>query len=273
MAKGLAKITVACPACGATQQEPEHARSTFCRKCGKHIGLLKEAEKPAAAEEEGSGFMGRLTRLFQRDEARHINCLFCNAGQTVSSLAKSGSCVQCGHYLDFRDFKIDGNFSKSIETHGTITITRSGELASSRVACSSAVVLGKVNGNLVCSNTARVRTKGRVLGSIQARQLIIEKKADVEFVRPLHVGSAEINGKISARIFADSVAINKDGALEGEVTAKSIKIERGGIFHGNLIIGQQKEEQQELELAEQTRARQQKKHDLGGNQMLLRPAT
>jgi len=272
MAKGLAKITVACPSCGATQQEPEHARSTFCRKCGKHIELHKRGEPAAAAASDTPGLMDRLSRLFQREQNRQVNCLFCNAPQTVSSLAKSGSCIQCGHYLDFRDIKIDGNFSKTIETHGTITVTKTGELASAKVACAAAVVMGKVNGNLVCSTTAHIRTKGRVLGSIQARQLIIEKRADVEFVRPLHVGTAEINGKISARIFADSVIINAKGSLDGEVTAKSIKIERGGIFHGNLIIGQQKEEQQELGLAEQNRARQ-KKRDLGGNQMLLRPAT
>jgi len=271
MAKGLAKVTVACPSCGATQQEPEHARSTFCRKCGKHIDLLKRSDSPAVPA--APGFLDRLTRLFQRETDRHVNCLHCNAPQTVSSLAKSGSCVQCGHYLDFRDIKIDGVFSKSLETHGTITITRSGELTSPKVSCAAAVVLGKVNGNLVCSTTAHVRTKGRVLGSIQARQLIIDKHANVEFVRPLQVGTAEINGKISARIFADSVVINKKGELEGAVTAKSIKIERGGIFHGDLVIGQQKEEQQELPLAEQGRARQKKRDLDGGNQMMLRAAT
>jgi len=273
MAKDLAKITVACPFCGATQQESNHARSTFCRKCGKHIELEKRAETPAPTVQEAPGFMDRLTRLFQREKEREVHCLYCDAPQTVSSLAKSGSCIQCGHYLDFRDFKIDGNFSKSIETHGTITITRSGELASSKVSCCAAMVIGKVNGNLVCSTTARVRTKGRVLGSIQARQLIIEKQANAEFVRPLHVGTAEINGKISARIFADSVTINKNGSLDGAVTAKSIKIERGGIFRGDLVIGQQKEEQQELPLAEQGKPRPKKRDLGGGNQMLLRPAT
>jgi len=280
MAKGLAKITVACPYCSATQQEPEHARSTFCRKCGKHIelsgkrveqGRRVEVQQPAGGVEE-PGIMDRLGRMFQREKFRHVNCLHCNAPQKVSSLAKSGSCVQCGHYLDFRDFKVDGNFSKSIETHGTITIAKNGELTSPKVACAAAVVLGKVNGNLVCSTTAHVRTKGRVMGSIQARELIIDKGADVEFVRPLRVGTAEINGKIAARIFADSVTINKHGALEGAVTAKSIKIERGGIFHGDLIIGQKEEEQGELPLAEQGRKR---KRDLGGGGpgMMLRPAT
>ena len=272
MAKGLSKVTIACPSCGATQQEPEHARSTFCRKCGRHIELRKRTEPAAPAVSEGPGLIDRINSLFQREKIRQVNCLHCNAPQSVSSLAKSGSCGQCGHYLDFRDIKVDGNFSKSIETHGTITVTKSGEITSPKVSCAAAVVMGKVNGNLVCSTTAHVRTKGRVLGSIQARQLIIEKGADVEFVRPLLVGTAEINGKISGRIIADAVTINKHGAMEGAITARSIQIERGGIFHGDLVIGQQKEEQQELDLAEQTRARQ-RKRDLGGNQMLLRPAT
>ena len=273
MAKGLAKITVPCPYCGATQQEPEHARSTFCRKCGKHIELGKRGEAPTPATPEGPGFMDRLTRMLGREKVRKVNCLHCNAPQTVSSLAKSGSCVQCGHYLDFRDFKIDANFSKSIETHGTITITKTGELTSPKVSCAAAIVMGKVNGNLVCSTTAHVRTRGRVLGSITARHLIIEKGANVEFLRPLHVGTAEINGKISARIVAASVTINKSGALDGAVTAKSIQIEKGGIFHGDLIIGQQKEEQGELALSEQGRARQRKRDLGGGNSMMLRPAT
>jgi cytoskeletal protein CcmA (bactofilin family)/endogenous inhibitor of DNA gyrase (YacG/DUF329 family) len=273
MAKGLAKITVACPHCRATQQEPEHVRSTFCRKCGKHIDLGSRAKAQAPAKQDGPGLMDRLSRMMHGEKVRQINCLFCAAPQKVSSLASSGSCVHCGHYLDFRDFKVDGNFSKAIETHGTITITKTGELTSPRVSCAAAVVMGKLNGNLVCSTTAHVRTKGRMLGSIQARELIIEKHSDVDFLRPLHVGTVEINGKISARIFADSVTINKHGALDGAVTAKSIKIERGGIFHGDLIIGQHKEEQGELPLAEQARPRPKRRDLGGGNSMLLRPAT
>jgi len=281
MAKGPPKITVACPHCGATQKEPEQARSTFCRKCGSHIDLYKRSagqHTPVVmtqpAEPEEPGLMDRLNRIFNREKVRNVNCLYCNTAQQVSSLATSGSCTHCGRYLDFRDIKVDGNFSKSIETHGIITVTKTGELTSPKVSCSAAIILGKLNGNLVCSTTAHVRAKGRVPGSIQAQELIIERGSDLEFFRPIYVGSAEINGKISARIFADSVTINKHGALEGAVTAKSIKIERGGIFHGDLIIGQQKEEQGELGLAaEQTRSRRSRRDLGGGNQMLLSPAT
>lgn len=283
MAKGPARVTIVCPHCRGTQEEYAHARSTFCRKCGRHVDLQQQSAVPVplpeGAEEEGQGVLDRLSRLFTREKIRHICCLHCGAEQSVSTLAKSGSCTQCNLYLDFRDLKIDGLFSKTVETHGVVTITKSGDVTSQKVACAAAIVQGKVQGNLFCSTTAEVSTRGKLLGSIEAKNLIIDKKADVDFVRAVHVGAAEINGKISARIFADSVTINKTGCLEGAVTAKSIKIEKGGIFHGELFIGQQKQEQQELLPPAEKPAR--KKRESGenvietpiDNPMVLRPVT
>ena len=43
-----------------------------------------------------------------------------------------------------------------------------------------------------------------------------------------------------------AVTILKGGALEGVVYAKAINIERGGIFSGELFIGQQQLTQPEL---------------------------
>ena len=86
-----------------------------------------------------------------------------------------------------------------------------------------------------------------MLGSLDAHQLIVEKRADVEFVRPVKVHSAEIRGKISARILCESaVTVAKGAVLEGVVYAKAINIERGGIFRGELFIGQQQLTQPEL---------------------------
>jgi cytoskeletal protein CcmA (bactofilin family) len=40
-------------------------------------------------------------------------------------------------------------------------------------------------------------------------------------------------------IIAESeVAIQKGGSLDGDVTARSISVEKGGMFSGQLIIGQ-----------------------------------
>jgi cytoskeletal protein CcmA (bactofilin family) len=43
-----------------------------------------------------------------------------------------------------------------------------------------------------------------------------------------------------------SVTIHKTGSLDGNVTAKSIAIEKGGMFSGQLVIGQASLTQGEL---------------------------
>jgi cytoskeletal protein CcmA (bactofilin family)/endogenous inhibitor of DNA gyrase (YacG/DUF329 family) len=251
MAQGPAKISVACPHCNARQLESAYAKTTFCRKCGKHIDLRKinAAANGSGAEEDASeagGVFDKFTRLFKRETTREIRCYHCNAPQTASSFAKSGSCTQCGGYIDLQDYKITGNYSRSIQTQGTITVGRGGDVTSTKVVCNNAIVHGKLHGNVLCTGMMHLKTRGRLIGAIEAKEVVVEKKSDIEFVRPLRVGTIEISGKVSARIYADAVAITKSGELDGSVNAKSISIEKGGIFHGDLFIGQPKIEQPEL---------------------------
>lgn len=248
MAKGPGQVTVACPHCHAKQAESAFAKSTFCRKCGKHIDLRKVTPQPdvAPAETEKPGFFEKFTRLLKREKFREIRCFNCDAPQTISSFAESGSCIHCGTYMDLRDFKINGNFNRAVQTHGLLAVGKSGDITSSKILCGSAVILGKVHGNLQCTGTARMKMAGRITGAIEAQTLVIEKKSSVEFVRPLRAALMEISGKVAGRVYADAVSITKTGELEGSVHAKSITIEQGGIFHGDLFIGQSELEQPEL---------------------------
>jgi cytoskeletal protein CcmA (bactofilin family) len=44
---------------------------------------------------------------------------------------------------------------------------------------------------------------------------------------------------MSGEIIAQTgVTVSKKGSLEGDVTAKAITVEKGGIFSGQLVIGQ-----------------------------------
>jgi cytoskeletal protein CcmA (bactofilin family) len=42
---------------------------------------------------------------------------------------------------------------------------------------------------------------------------------------------------MSGEIIAQTVTIQKKGALEGDVTARAISVEKGGLFFGQLVIG------------------------------------
>lgn len=238
------RISVECPHCAARQNESVFAKTTFCRKCGEHFDLeTKNLPVPLGAE--APSLLSRITRIFQREKIRTIHCFDCKGKQQISSFAKSSFCTHCGGYIDLRDFKIIGNFSRSIQTQGLVDIGPKGDVTSSKIGCANGILRGKLHGNLLCTGTLRVKTKNRIMGGIDVENLVIEKRSEVEFVRMIKAVTVEINGKTSARITADKVKITKSGILEGTVYAKSISVDKGGIFRGELVIGRTEPDHQD----------------------------
>src|SRR5437764_12971123 len=80
---------------------------------------------------------------------------------------------------------------------------------------------------------------GKIPGRIGAQNMTVEKKSDIQCFRRVRANNIEIKGRMSGEIIATgSVTIHKSGSLDGNVTAKSIAIEKGGLFSGQLVIGQ-----------------------------------
>jgi len=149
--------------------------------------------------------------------------------------------------MDLRDYKINTSFSRNIRTHGEVHITTTGDLNSHNVVCRSAVIDGKLRGNLHCVERAEFRTPCKIHGKLTAPQVLIGKKADVQFFRQLQVGAIEIRGAMSGEIVAETVVtIRSSGSLDGNVVARSINVEKGGKFSGQLMIGRLKLQQAEL---------------------------
>ena len=232
------KISADCPHCGFTQLESAFAKSTFCRKCGQHYSIEKLLAKEATSL-KGPGFFEKLSKLVSRESTRDVACFSCSHKQTVSTAAQSSLCPQCGSYLDLRDFKIAGPFGRSIQTQGEVHITSKGDCSSARVACNTAYLEGKLRGALFATHEAHLKTKEKILGSIDATLLIVEKRCDCEVVRGVKARGMEIRGRLSANVVCDGlVKIEKGGVLEGSLHARSIVVDKGGILSGDLTIGQ-----------------------------------
>ena len=233
------KIGADCPHCGFSQLEPVSARSTFCRQCGQHYAIEKLLAKEAASLKEPS-FFDKVSKWFSKESSRNITCFSCREIHEVPSEAQSSLCPQCGSYIDIRDFRIAGPFARTIQTQGTVHISPDADIASSRIMCGSARIEGRFRGRIVCTNEAMVRLSGQYEGDIDAKALVIHPKANVEFVVPAYGQTVEINGRARGIIVcATKVVINKKGVLEGTVYARAITVEKGGIFSGSLVIGQQ----------------------------------
>ena len=252
MAKSPAKLSVECPHCGFKQMEYAAAKSTLCRQCGKHYVVATERVEAKPSLEIGGvvaaqSMLRRLENLWNRPRITSVACFDCGATQELNSAASSTICPSCSVHMDLRDYKINTAFSRAIRTHGEVYVTSSGDLSSSSVVCRSAVIEGKLRGSLQCIEKVEFRAPAKVQGKLTAPLVVIGKKADVQFFRQLQVGSIEIRGRMVGEIAAETVVtIHSTGSLDGNVVARSINVEKGGTFSGQLVIGQKTWEQAEL---------------------------
>jgi cytoskeletal protein CcmA (bactofilin family)/DNA-directed RNA polymerase subunit RPC12/RpoP len=253
--KSPAKASVECPHCGFKQMEYAAAKSTICRQCGRNFNPaapkpdLKLREKGAAVGAQGP--FKKFDGLWNRRGNRVVACFECKRKHEVSDAATATNCPGCSAHIDLRDYKITTSFSRSIRTRGDLHLTSKGDLSSTSVICRSALIEGKLRGNLQCDESVTINYTGKIPGRIVAKHVTLERKSDVQCFRRARVETIDIKGRMSGGIVATgAVTIHKTGSLEGSVTAKSIAIEKGGTFSGQLVIGQAALAQGELLPAE-----------------------
>ena len=236
--KNSDKMSAVCPHCGFTQEESVIAKSTACRKCQEYYSL----ERALAGEKsivKAPSLFSKLTRMVMGEKEREVRCFSCGHKQVLSTTAQSTMCPGCAAYMDLRDFKISSPFGRSVQTAGEVHVASKGDVTSTRLMCGSALIEGSLRGCIVCTGTARVKIKGRLTGMLDTQHLLVEKGADMEFARLVRTKTFEVNGKARARVVADKVIVGKTGWLEGTVYARGIVVEKGGVFSGDLNIGQE----------------------------------
>lgn len=248
------KVGVDCPHCGFKQMEYAAAKSSMCRQCGAHFVpsapkvqvRLRSKEEPVEPVAEASIFK-KLEGFWNKHHLAVIECFDCKATQEVSSAAHSTICPKCSKHIDLRDYKITTSFSRSIRTNGHVHLTAKGDLSSSNVTCRVALIEGKLRGNLNCLGRATINFVGKIPGRLTAEHILVERKSVVQFFRRVRVKSIEIRGRMTGEIVAEgAVIIHRNAVLDGNVTAKSISVEKGGIFCGQLTIGSEGLTQAEL---------------------------
>lgn len=268
----IAKQAVTCPQCGASQQEAVGVISTFCRACGHHF---EAGEKPAAARVQPSAAqaprepsavtvrlapwraklrraaepwilryepqISNLRALYERwrpPEFRRVRCHECGRIHEVPRLAASTSCPNCNAHIELHDVLVEKRMTRVVRTRGTLTIKKFGYLNNQLTICGSADIGGGAAGRIFCDGEARIRTNGRLNCEIGARRVRVEKGADVVVAHPIRVHDMVVRGKLTARIYCNgTLRILKRGFLRGEIHARSIIVDKGGLLQAELNIG------------------------------------
>jgi cytoskeletal protein CcmA (bactofilin family) len=271
---------VSCPKCGASQQESPGVISTFCRSCGHHFELGDKTLAPAKSKQAGwkeklAPLATRLEPLGRRalrvaepwllryepqiekvreyyhrwrpPEFKRVRCHECARIHEVPRLAASTSCPNCNAHIDLYDVVVEKRVSRVVRTRGNLVIKKFGYLNNQITICGQADIGGGAAGKIFCDGETKIRTSGRLNCEIGSRRVRIEKGADVIVAHPIRVRDMVVHGKVTARIYCNgTLRILKRGFLRGEVYARSIMVDKGGLLQAELNISRFDEANPEL---------------------------
>lgn len=257
------RIELICPNCENHQFEPAMVVSTLCRSCGFHIGVtdgkanirpthatkLATPSKPPVqhpstgstetvpkpVKREGVGF---FRKMFQGDpEKRSVDCFHCGTVFEVVCDAQSSQCPKCGGYISLRDYEVDTDWRRFIQTRGDVTILKGGSIIGVNVQCHDLTVLGKLAAPVDCSGAIRIRSDGKIVGDITCRELRVERGAEVEFQGTIHTDSAFIDGDVRAQInCTGTITLEKKAHLQGFARAGGLVVKAGARHTGLMEV-------------------------------------
>ena len=223
----------------ATDKEPEQGEVEI-EEPRAHSNM--PAPTPAPPPASASTLQKMKDQGFYRQQYfKDAQCFDCGHLFKVGRSARSANCPQCGAWISMEDVEINMNSTQSIKTRGDVMIRKRGHLSTSIVQCKDFHCQGLLEANVTASGDACFKTSGTVIGEVRCHRLVIEKGADVTFVNPIYADQVEIHAKITGTVFSRGpVLITTYGAINGDVTARSVSIEPGGELNGamNIIRGE-----------------------------------
>jgi len=270
------QITITCPECQAQQLESRLAVSTMCRACNAGIQiqdgvalrrtpLIKLSVKPKPPEAKTSQAAPKTSsvtsklfpfhtkspipsigapNLIQRylhstPEKRSVVCTECHREHQASVSAQASHCLACGAYISLRNYEINENWHRRIQTRGDVHIQKKGSVQGVMIQCHNLIIEGIFRGSVECSGDVVFLQSTKILGKIACRHLHVPINCELESQHPIHTHSALIEGKLHGSIVATGgVTLDKKALVEGDITAGNIVIKPGAKQNGMIVIKQ-----------------------------------
>ncbi len=177
------KRTVVCFECSATHKVSTQAKTTLCPNCGSYIDL--QDFNITGLFSRSIRTRGRLAISARGD----LNCGRAICGSAVIEGRIRGSLNCEGKAV----FKSKGKLSGDVEANHLV-IERAADVEFSRpVRAGRVEIMGKVSGKIICGTEVYIYKKGTLLGSIQAKSLIVDHGGTF-------IGEAQISPEIQLEL-------------------------------------------------------------------------
>ncbi len=175
--------------------------------------------------------------MYRNAYFKDADCFDCEHKFKVSRSSRSANCPSCGAYVSLEDVEINMPSTQTIKTRGDVLVRKRGHLSTDSVRCKDLRCQGIIEANIDASGDAIFRTVGTIIGAIHCKRFIVEKGADVTFMNEVRAEEVDIQARVTGTIFSSgSLIIGSSGAVNGDVTARSISIEPGGELNGAMNI-------------------------------------
>ncbi len=175
--------------------------------------------------------------IYRNAYFKDADCFECRHKFKVGKSSRSASCPQCGAHISLEDIEINMDSTQQVKTRGDLLIRKRGHLSTDQVFCRDLRCQGIFEANVQASGDALFRTTGRIIGEVRCRRFVVEKGADVVFMNSIYAEEVDIQAKITGTLFCTGpLVIATGGAVNGDVTARSVSIEPGGELNGAMNI-------------------------------------
>jgi cytoskeletal protein CcmA (bactofilin family)/ribosomal protein S27E len=175
--------------------------------------------------------------MYRNAYFKDADCFDCGHKFKVSRSSRSANCPTCGAYISLEDVEINMPTTQSIKTRGDVLVRKRGHLSAESIRCKDLRCQGIIEANIETSGDAIFRTVGTIIGEVRCKRFVIEKGADVTFINSIYAEEADIQSRVTGTIFSSGpLVIGGNGAVNGDITARSVSIEPGGELNGAMNI-------------------------------------
>lgn len=164
-----------------------------------------------------------------------VICFECGHISLVPQAALSARCHHCSSYINLDDITIHSrSYRTTARTRGNILVKEGTHLSGITIEAHHLTLLGKASGDFICTGDCTIKEDQHIHGTVQVRELILERKINAIFVQPVSAQSAVIAGIFNGTLNCKgTTTITKTGKILGDLNCPKLVIEEGGSHFGH----------------------------------------
>jgi len=216
----------------AIRRAERRTASETSKKHGNKPDLLIET-----AQEKKSGARIDHTVIPKKYE---ITCYECDYFFMVSGRIQDTMCPKCHKTLKVLDQTINGEWTESIRSIGTVELKEAAVLNGAEIRARDIILAGNAENGVIRAGRRLDLCKGARVNMAKTRMkdLCIRKGGEFDISTTISCRDLELEGKLKARIFADGIVrIKRGGILDGELHTPHLVVEDGGGLAAKVVIG------------------------------------